>query len=222
MSTNHWLSIKKVQLCLNAAWTWIFSTAWNLLSPAPTCQSEKHTVRYKTALKAEHFPKRKKNLPTKYASFTLKGYFALPLIPYLNGFAPGEEIFSINPSRREGHYCPNPLTRSHFKTGVFGGWDGVFSSLSHPKSFLAGESVKAAPWHLLAISLQSPPLLQCRTSRKANKLKGAGFSSPNRRRGSGSMQQVRMRNVRRKLNKMAFTHKLFGYFPELYMIRVGW
>lgn len=62
-----------------------------------------------------------KNLPTKYASFTLKGYFALPLIPYLNGFAPGEEIFSKNPSRREGHYCPNPLTRSHFKTGVFGG-----------------------------------------------------------------------------------------------------
>lgn len=45
----------------------------------------------------------------------------MPLIPYLNGFAPGEEIFSKNPSRREGHYCPNPLTRSHFKTGVFGG-----------------------------------------------------------------------------------------------------
>lgn len=75
-------------------------------------------VRDKTALEADTFPK---NSPTKYASFTLKGYFALPLIPYLNGFAPGEEIFSKNPSRREGHYCPNPLTRSHFKTGVFGG-----------------------------------------------------------------------------------------------------
>lgn len=83
-----------------------------------------------------------KNSPTKYASFTLKGYFALPLIPYLNGFAPGEEIFSKNPSRREGHYCPNPLTRSHLKTGVFGGWDGVLSSLSHPKSIQAGRESK--------------------------------------------------------------------------------
>lgn len=46
----------------------------------------------------------------------------------LNGFALGEEIFSIGgreeekkkPSRREGYYCFNPLTRSHFKTGCFG------------------------------------------------------------------------------------------------------
>ncbi len=83
-------------------------------------------------------------ISTKYASFTLKGYFALPLILYLNGFAPGEEIFSKNPSRREGHYCPNPLTRSHFKTGVFGGWDGVLSSLSHPKSFQAGRESKGS------------------------------------------------------------------------------
>lgn len=75
-------------------------------------------VRDKTAVRPSSFPK---NPPTKYASFTLKGYFTLPLIPHLNGFAPGEEIFSKNPSRREGHYCPNPLTRSHFKTGVFGG-----------------------------------------------------------------------------------------------------
>lgn len=89
-----------------------------LLFPALNMFRVRNMVRDKTALEAKHFPK---NSPTKYARFTLKGYFTMPLIPYLNGFAPGEEIFSKNPSRREGHYCPNPLTRSHFKTGVFGG-----------------------------------------------------------------------------------------------------
>lgn len=124
-----------------------------------------------------------KNLPTKYASFTLKGYFTLPLIPYLNGFASGEEIFSKNPSRREGHYCPNPLTRSHFKTGVFGGWDGVLSSLSHPKSFQAGRESKgsalASISHLSKVSL---PSVAWRKSRKANKLKVGCFATQKLRR----------------------------------------
>ena len=104
---------------------------------------------------------------------------ALPLIPYLNGFAPGEEIFSENPSRREGHYCPNPLTRSHFKTGVFGGWDGVLSSLSHPKSFQAGRECKgstlASTGHLKSPSL--PPAAQRETPKRKQTVRWFLFSA---------------------------------------------
>lgn len=38
----------------------------------------------------------------------------------LNGFSPGEEIFSKNLEEERGHYCFNPLSSSHFKTFLEG------------------------------------------------------------------------------------------------------
>lgn len=81
----------------------------------------RNMVRDKTPVRILSLARFPKECSIKYASFTLKGLLCAALNSHLNGFAPGEEIFSTTPSRREGHYCFNPLTRSHLKTGVFGG-----------------------------------------------------------------------------------------------------
>jgi len=81
----------------------------------------------------------------KLCKLYIKRLLCAALNSNLNGFAPREEIFSKNPSRREGHYCFNPLTGSHFKTEVF--LEAEIASclpLSSPKSFKAGRDCEGS------------------------------------------------------------------------------
>lgn len=57
---------------------------------------------------------------TKICELYIKRLLSAALNSSLNGFSSGEEIFSKKPRRREGHYCFNPLTSSHFKTFLEG------------------------------------------------------------------------------------------------------
>lgn len=60
---------------------------------------------------------KKKKKFNKICKLYIKRLLSAALNSSLNGFSPGEEIFSKKPRRRErGHYCFNPLTSSHFKT----------------------------------------------------------------------------------------------------------
>lgn len=61
--------------------------------------------------------RKKKKKFNKICKLYIKRLLSAALNSSLNGFSPGEEIFSKKPRRRErGHYCFNPLTSSHFKT----------------------------------------------------------------------------------------------------------
>lgn len=57
---------------------------------------------------------------TQLCALYIKRLLLAALNSSLNGFSPGEEIFSKNLEEERGHYCFNPLTSSHFKTFLEG------------------------------------------------------------------------------------------------------